>query len=123
MAMGRKDAKPFPKRVVVALTEAQDDDEHTQRAHPVLEWTATEAVVDPQSALDLLERVADGVEAGRLRGGYSDDGLTAALNAALRHADELDDDALIRRVVALQDRFLRLGYSSVEQMLDEASRA
>lgn len=121
--MGRDQVQPFPRRVGAALLDAPSDEEHSQRAHPVLEWIAAESAVDPLSALSLLERVAGGVEAERLKGGYSDSGLTIALNAALRQADESDDGALIRRVIALQDWFLRLGYHVVEEMIEEAGRS
>ena len=124
MAMSRGGSRPFPRRVVEALLRAEpEDEEHSMRLHAVGGWIVEEAAYDPLVALDLLEDVAAGVEAGRLRGGYGGGELATALNAVLREVDELDDGALIQRAVLLQDRFLRLGYHGVDRMLDEASRA
>lgn len=112
-----------PRRVVEALIQGPPDrEEYGIRVHSVLKWASKEAGEDALGVLGVLELLATARETGRIRGLYGGQELVSALTAVMRDADETDDPALIARVVALQDRMLRLGVAEVDRMLDAASR-
>ena len=49
------------------------------------------------------------------------DRLISALLIVLREADQLGDEALVRRALSLQDAYLRLQISGIEEMLNASS--
>jgi hypothetical protein len=115
--------KRVSRRVVEALLELRPDPaDHDMRVHAAVAWAAEEARHDALGILPVLEKVAGGVDAGQPRRLHGTRDLVVALTAVMREADETDDSELIARVVALQDRLLRLGVDDVDQMLDAASR-
>jgi hypothetical protein len=86
------------------------------------EWLATTARRDPFTALPLLEKLAinlSAIEHPRLL--FHTKPLIAALLEVLREADDSDDTQLIARAIALQDEYLTLGLSGMEEMLDKAT--
>jgi hypothetical protein len=112
-----------PRRVVDALVQGPPDrEEYGIRVHSVLKWASKEVGKDALGVLGVLELLATARESGRIRGLYAGRELVSILTAVMREADETDDPALIARVVALQDRMLKLGVLEVERMLDAASR-
>ena len=121
---GRLDetVRPFVTREIIdALVGLSETDEHGFRWRGVAEWIEAEAVSDPWSAAEIMERVAGELERTGGRGYYGGrDELGRALNAVLRDADESDDSVLIRRAVRLQDALFRL-HAVNETLLFEAS--
>ena len=110
--------------VVMAWLRANvADEDRGMRTHVVVDWLAVKVTRDALGALPIMEELASCVERFS-EGPYisSQDKLVGALNAVLREADECDDEDLISRVLALQDRFMRLGVSAIDAMLDAASR-
>ncbi len=124
IALSRNETRGyFPRRAVEALLQAPPEEEGYQlRVDSVIEWVAEKAGGNALAVLGILERLADGFEDGRYDPLYKGQELVAPLTAMLREADETDDPDLIARVVTLQDRFLQLGVTDVDQMLDAASR-
>jgi hypothetical protein len=84
-------------------------------------WLPLHSRDNPLSALEVLEELANAVEASsdnsslHLRAGE----LSAAFMEVLREADEVDDAELIRRVVSLQDRFLRLNVGKIHVLYEQ----
>jgi hypothetical protein len=92
--------------------------------HYFLEWLGYKACHDPLSALDIAEALLDKLE-GREEPLQicHPESLVAALIAILREADETDDHTLIRRAISLQDRFLKLDVSGMDDLLDKAEKS
>ena len=112
-----------PRRILEALLEGPPaHEEYGTSVQAVSKWASQEARSDAVGVLGVLELLAGRLEDGGIRGLYDGRELVTALAAALREADEMDDPALIARVVTLQDRLLRLGITEVDRMLDAASR-
>jgi hypothetical protein len=124
LALGRASTRGrVSRRVVEALLQGPPDREHPEiRIHSILAWASEESRDDALGILPVLEKIADGWEAGHQRGLRGGRELVVALTAVMREADETDDPSLIARVVTLQDRLLRLGIDDVDRMLDAASR-
>jgi hypothetical protein len=86
-------------------------------------WLATAARRDPTQVLPLLEKLAPKVEGWGLYGGFlHGEPLIDAMLEILREADQSDDPMLIARAIALQDRFLGIGLTGMEDMLEKATR-
>jgi hypothetical protein len=86
------------------------------------DWLATAACRDPIATLPLLESLAIKLNELQDKNAFFDgEPLIAALLEVLREADESDDRNLLARSIALQDRFLGLGLSGVEEMLETAT--
>jgi len=96
-------------------------EENRPRLMDLSEWLATAARRNPEQCLPLLEKLT-----AQLAGAQAQNGrihgkpLIAALLEILREADDSDDPAMIARAIALQDRFLALGLTGMEEMLDSA---
>lgn len=98
----------------------------TQRSHDMhgfFEWLGFKARNNPIEALGFAELLADKFELleypQRI---WRTEPLVAALVEIMREADESDDQELIQRVIALQDRFLRLDIRGMNDLLEEAVR-
>ena len=78
------------------------------------EWLASAARRDPIATLPLLERLAVKLDESLDRSAYfNGEPLISALLEILREADDSDDRELVARAIALQDRFVGLGFSAV----------
>lgn len=87
------------------------------------DWLATAARRDPRGTLPLLEGLASRLTAADTPHTLIDaKPLIAAMLEILREADDSGDLNLINRAIALQDRFLMLGLTDMDAMLDEAGR-
>ena len=120
----------FTPDVALALLrhETQDqisDSEHERgfRLSGLIEWLSLYAERDPLAVLPVIEALADHLERKSRTHVHPADELVAALAAVLREADELDERELLIRVIALQDRLLRLGIAEVDNLLDAAARS
>lgn len=122
--LGQKDKRPhFTRSIVEALlASGPDEDEYSMRAHSIIEWMGDQAKYGSLKLLDVIEQFAAGFEAGRIRGFHGGRDLVEVLAGMLREADKTDEADVINRVIALQDRLLRLGVTEVDRMLDAASR-
>lgn len=98
----------------------------TQRSHDMhgfFEWLGHEARNNPIEALGFAEMLADKFEIlENPQQVWRTEPLVAALVEIMREADESDDQALIQRVIALQDRFLKLDIRGMSDLLEEAVR-
>ena len=89
----------------------------------LLEWLGYEARRDPLSALGVAEVFAEKLEKEmNPHQLWRTQALIAALNEILREADETDDPELIQRAICLQDRFLKLDVSGIEELLVRAGQ-
>jgi hypothetical protein len=70
-----------------------------------------------------METLVSSIE-GRSRPRFipNSDVIAEAVLSILREADEYGEEELVRRALSLQDRLLKLDFTAVDQMLDEASR-
>lgn len=109
--------------MVAYVRTATTSDDPWHRSHQIAKWLSVESVRDPLGALIVLEELAVYIQKHQTKGRlFSGGELVSALNATLREADERDDAALIQRVIDLQDKFLQVGVTEVDAMLDAASR-
>jgi hypothetical protein len=85
----------------------------------LLEWLAHESRRDPLSALDFTETLVDKLEDKINQSSiWETKPLIVALNEIFREADETNDLHLIKRVIDLQDRFLKLNIYGIEELLN-----
>ncbi|MBV9772831.1 MAG: hypothetical protein JO040_02735 [Gemmatimonadetes bacterium] len=88
----------------------------------VVDWLVIEASRDPLSSLRIVERLVDILATEARMAVYNANELVVPLSAALREADELNDQELLLRVLSVQDKLLRLGISEMDDLLNEAAR-
>jgi hypothetical protein len=119
----------FTSDIALALVsargrEASDSGERrgTVQLSGVAEWVGVESSKDPLSALTVVEALTRVLEAESRMSLYNADELVTALSAALREADEMEDQDLLLRVLSVQDTLLRLGVSEVDELLNRAAR-
>ena len=87
------------------------------------EWLGYESRRNPLSAMELTEVLVEKFETTiNAEIFWHTQPLIAALNEILREADERDDPQLIQRAISLQDRFLMLGISGMEELLNKAGQ-
>jgi len=98
------------------------DGDRAIRLSGVVDWLVIEASRDPLSSLRVIERLVDVLAQEGRMALYNVDEMVVPLSAALREADELDDQALLLRVLAVQDKLLRLGISEMNDFLNQAAR-
>ncbi|MBF0628948.1 MAG: hypothetical protein HQL91_12090 [Magnetococcales bacterium] len=85
------------------------------------EWLAFLAERDSLSTLELCEQLIKHLSSLEpLRHIWDTDDLFAAWTSILREADETNDENLMRRIVALQDRFLQMGIYKTDEWLQKA---
>lgn len=98
----------------------------TQRSHAMhgfFEWLGLEARNNPIEALGFAELLADKFELlENPQQVWRTESLVAALVEIMREADESDDQMIIQRVIALQDRFLKLDIRGMNDLLEEVVR-
>ncbi|MBD1864233.1 MULTISPECIES: ATP-binding protein [Trichocoleus] len=91
--------------------------------HGFLEWLSYKAYRNPLSALEYLEILLKKLqEANNSHKIWNTKALITALNEILREADEASDPELIHRVINLQDEFLRLDISGIEDFFINAEQ-
>ncbi|MBF0437504.1 MAG: ATP-binding protein [Magnetococcales bacterium] len=85
------------------------------------EWIAFLAEQDSLRALELCEQLVEHLSSLKcLSHIWDTDDLFVAWTSILREADETNDEKLMHRIVALQDRFLQMGIYKTDEWLQKA---
>jgi hypothetical protein len=91
--------------------------------YQLADWVAEKSQTNPHEALGVAETLIDCVEENeQVRYGLQSKVMAEALLNILREADEFGDENLAHRALTLQDRLLKLNFSRVDKMIDDASR-
>lgn len=113
----------FNREFVIAFLKFFPATQRSHDMHGFFEWLGLKARNNPIEALDFAELLADKFELlENPQRVWSTEPLVTALVEIMREADESDDQELIQRVIALQDRFLRLDIRGMNDLLEEAVR-
>jgi hypothetical protein len=107
--------------IAVALVDALPRTAQVSRFRGLLQWMPSATRREPRRTLPLMEKIAARLTPESSVEIPGDGSLASAVLALLREADASDDNELIKRVIALQDRLLLVGFPGMELMLDEAS--
>lgn len=108
------------REVAEAFIAAIPDGTKYHELNGFIKWLSMAVGRDPIVWLEAMEQFAERLEAiGGNAGSIYGKHVLKALLEILREADESDEPELIRRAIALQDRFLRLGIHGMDEMLEQ----
>lgn len=108
----------------IRFIRAMKFDDYGNNFSGLVKWIADLAGRDSIAALEVCECLMNKLEAGVATTYYlfEAEPLVVALANILREADETDDEKMIHRAVRLQDQFLRMDISGMENFFEEAGK-
>jgi len=112
-----------PKELVETIIRTLPAQRSRGHFYEIADWIAQRSKTNPRGALDVMETLVRSIEErDHSRFIPNSDVIAEAVLSILREADEYGEEELVRRALSLQDRLLKLGFTAVDRMLDEASR-
>ena len=90
---------------------------------PIADWIEQVSARDPNEALTLLETLVSATSEDSPSYHTGRSGLTSALFAILREADDAEDEDLIARVIAVQDKLVLHNLVDIDELEEAAGRA
>jgi hypothetical protein len=115
--------QPLDEAFAINFIDALKFNNRNFDLHHLFDWIADLACRNPIAALTICEQVVS--KLFTLESSHQvwrTESLISALSVILREADESDDESLIQRAVKLQDKYLQMNISGIEDFFDQASR-
>jgi hypothetical protein len=103
--------------------DAMQPDAHGYDLSHFIDWIAGLSICNPVAALDVCEQVVTKLNASESpRQLWHTEPLISTLSCILRETDQSDDEELIHRAVRLQDQFLQMDITGIDNFFNNAAR-